>query len=43
LDGRPAQELLTALEKVTLARTDVNGWIDLSTDGKQVWFETEKK
>jgi beta-lactamase superfamily II metal-dependent hydrolase len=42
-DGRPAEELLTALEKVTLVRTDVNGWIDLATDGKQIWFETEKK
>jgi competence protein ComEC len=42
-NGLPSPALLDALEKINLVRTDVNGWIDLSTDGKQVWFETEKK
>jgi hypothetical protein len=26
-----------------LLRTDQNGWIDLSTDGKQMWVEVERK
>jgi competence protein ComEC len=42
-DGLPSPELLTALEKANLTRTDVNGWIDLSSDGQQVWITVERK
>jgi hypothetical protein len=26
----------------TLLRTDRNGWIELSTDGEQMWVEVER-
>lgn len=42
-DGLPAPELLKALEKVNLTRTDVNGWIDLASDGQQFWITVERK
>jgi hypothetical protein len=27
----------------TLLRTDRNGWIQLSTDGEQLWIEVERQ
>jgi beta-lactamase superfamily II metal-dependent hydrolase len=42
-DGLPSQELVTALEKANIMRTDVNGWIDLASDGQQVWITVENK
>jgi len=36
-------ETLEAVEGYTLLRTDQNGWIELSTDGEQMWVEVEKK
>jgi competence protein ComEC len=41
--GLPSQEPLDALQGYTLLRTDLNGWVELSTDGKQVWVEVKKK
>ena len=41
--GIPAPETLALLQGYTLLRTDRNGWIELSTDGKQMWVEVEKK
>lgn len=41
--GLPSQETLDAVEGYTLLRTDLNGWIELTTDGKQVWVEVERK
>jgi hypothetical protein len=38
-----APETLEALEGYTLLRTDQNGWIQLSTDGEQMWVEVERK
>lgn len=40
--GLPDEELLRSLEKYTVLRTDVHGWIELITDGKQMWVEVEK-
>ena len=42
-DGLPSPELVKALENANLTRTDVNGWIDLASDGQQVWITVEKK
>jgi competence protein ComEC len=39
----PDQEVLASLEGYTLLRTDQNGWIELSTDGKQMWVEAERR
>lgn len=42
-EGLPSPETLDALEGYPLLRTDVNGWIELTTDGEQMWVEVEKK
>lgn len=38
--GLPSSSVLEALEGRTLLRTDLDGWIRLSSDGKQLWLET---
>jgi hypothetical protein len=41
--GLPSPETLAALEGYALLRTDVNGWIHLSTDGERMWVEVERR
>ena len=41
-EGLPSPETLAAVESYTLLRTDQNGWIQLSTDGEQLWVEVER-
>ena len=41
LVGSPGGGL--ALVGYTLLRTDQNGWIELATDGEQLWVEVERK
>jgi competence protein ComEC len=43
LDGLPAPALLETLEGYTLLRTDQNGWIDLATNGQDLWVTVEKE
>src|SRR4030067_3278685 len=40
--GLPSPETLEALQGYTLLRTDQNGWIELTTDGKQMGVGGEK-
>ncbi len=40
-NGLPDKLLLDYLINKTILRTDENGWIDLSTDGQQLWVEVE--
>ena len=40
--ARPAQEVLQAVQGVTLLRTEQNRWGHLSTDGEQMWVEVEQ-
>lgn len=42
-NGLPEPALVILLQEKNLLRTDVNGWIDLATDGSQLWLEAEKK
>lgn len=42
-DGRPDPETLAAVEGYSLLRTDQNGWIEISTDGEQMWVQVERK
>jgi competence protein ComEC len=42
-EGLPSAETLAALKGHSLLRTDQNGWIELTTDGKQMWVEVERK
>lgn len=43
VQGLPDPEMLEAVQGYTLLRTDQNGWIELTTDGEQMWVEVEKK
>lgn len=42
-DGRPDADVLAALDGYNLLRTDQNGWIEISTDGEQMWVEVERR
>jgi beta-lactamase superfamily II metal-dependent hydrolase len=42
-DGLPDPQVLESLGNTPLLRTDRNGWITLTTDGKGLWVEVEKK
>ncbi len=37
--GLPSPETLKALDGYNLLRTDHNGWIEITTDGSQMWVE----
>jgi beta-lactamase superfamily II metal-dependent hydrolase len=41
--SRPDPEALEAVQGYTLLRTDRNGWIEITTDGEQMWVEVEKR
>lgn len=41
--GLPNRELLDNLGGYSLARTDQHGWIQISTDGENMWLTVEKK
>ncbi len=42
-DGLPSPILLIALKDINLLRTDSNGWIDLASDGQNIWITVERK
>jgi competence protein ComEC len=42
-DGLPSPETLESVDGYNLLRTDLNGWVKLSTDGEQMWIEVERK
>jgi beta-lactamase superfamily II metal-dependent hydrolase len=41
--GRPDPQVLQALESHTLLRTDQHGWIEITTDGRQMWVYVERR
>ncbi len=41
--GLPSPETLRAVEPYSLLRTDRNGWIQVSTDGEQMWVQVERR
>jgi beta-lactamase superfamily II metal-dependent hydrolase len=41
--NQPDPETLQTLEGYSLLRTDLNGWIELTTDGEQMWVEVERR
>ena len=43
LRGLPSPEVLQALEGITALRTDLNGWIEIETDGEGIWLEVERE
>jgi len=42
-EGLPSPETLQASRGYTLLRTDQNEWIELTTDGEQMWVEVESQ
>jgi len=40
--GHPSPETLAALAGTTVLRTDLNGWIELTSDGESLWVEVER-
>jgi competence protein ComEC len=41
--GLPSPETIQAIQDYSVLRTDLNGWIELTTDGEQMWVEVERK
>ncbi len=41
-NGLPDQDTLDVLTGYSLLRTDRNGWIEVTTDGRQMWTVTQK-
>ena len=42
-DGLPHEGTLKAVEDFPLLRTDYNGWIEVTTDGTEMWVEVERQ
>ena len=42
-NGMPDGEVLETLDGFSLLRTDENGWIEITTDGTQMWVSVEKQ
>lgn len=40
--GLPARSVLESVDDLTLLRTDRDGWIEVTTDGSQLWLETAR-
>ena len=41
--GLPDTRLIESIQAPNLLRTDRNGWIEITTDGEQMWVEVERK
>src|SRR6266487_5223674 len=42
-NGMPDSEVLESVKGYDILRTDQNGWIEVTTDGKQMWVNVERK
>jgi beta-lactamase superfamily II metal-dependent hydrolase len=42
-NGMPDTEVMQSVKDYDVLRTDQNGWIDVTTDGKQMWVNVERK
>jgi competence protein ComEC len=42
-NGRPDGEVIETVKDYALLRTDVNGWIDVATNGSQMWVNVERQ
>jgi beta-lactamase superfamily II metal-dependent hydrolase len=42
-NGMPDSEVLETLNGFSLLRTDENGWIEITTDGTQMWVNVERQ
>ena len=42
-NGLPDGEVLETIKDYDLLRTDQNGWVEISTDGTQMWVSVERQ
>ncbi len=42
IDGMPDRETLETIKDYSLLRTDQNGWIEITTNGEQMWVNVER-
>jgi len=42
IDGMPDAETLETIKEYSLLRTDENGWIEITTNGEQMWVNVER-
>jgi beta-lactamase superfamily II metal-dependent hydrolase len=42
-NGMPDSSVLESVKDYELLRTDQNGWIEITTDGQQMWVNVERK
>jgi beta-lactamase superfamily II metal-dependent hydrolase len=42
INGMPDGETLEIVKDYALLRTDINGWIEISTNGSQMWVNVER-
>jgi competence protein ComEC len=42
-NGMPDREVLEVVEEYALLRTDQNGWIEITTNGEQMWVNVERQ
>jgi competence protein ComEC len=42
-DGMPDAEVLETIKDYSLLRTDESGWVEISTNGEQMWVNVERK
>jgi competence protein ComEC len=42
-DGLPHEEIIEAVENYSFLRTDYNGWIEVTTNGEEMWIQVEKQ
>lgn len=43
IDGLPDAETLEIIKDYSLLRTDESGWVEISTNGEQMWVNVERK
>lgn len=42
VDGMPDSEVLETIKEYALLRTDQNGWVEITTNGEQMWVNVER-
>ncbi len=42
IDGLPDSEVVETIKEYSLLRTDQNGWIEITTNGEQMWVNVER-
>ena len=43
INGMPDEEVLEIIKDYSLLRTDQNGWIEITTNGEQMWVNVERQ